>query len=269
MKATKEIKTPMLKYFGSKWRLAPWIIENLPEHELYVEPFTGSGAVLFRKPRSKKELINDIDGDLYNLYRVIQNPDTCSLLIRALKRTPYHRRAYECAFEDKAYGPHDAVREAKNYVVRSFMAVHPEGVHKETVGFSRSNHITEGSGHWNPREWMNYPRALASIHKRLQNVLIEQRSALHIIKEQDREDTCFYCDPPYVPGVRSAGSYRYEMTEQEHVDLLECLKNVRGRVVLSGYANPLYDEALAGWQRVTRREQANGGRKTEEVLWIK
>lgn len=265
------MKKPLLKYFGSKWRLAPLIVENMPPHELYVEPFVGSGAVLFRKPRSKKELINDLDGDMVNLFLVIQNPDTCAQLVKLCKRTPYSREIYNEVQEMAARKIQhtDHVTRALMTVVRSMMAVHPDALHTPTVGFSSRIHMHPTSGAWRPREWMNYPRVLASIRQRLQGVLIEQKDALEVIKDQDREDTCFYCDPPYMPEVRQAGEYREEMSEADHVKLLECLKNVRGRVILSGYSCPLYEEALSGWKRVTKREQAAMGRKTEEVLWIK
>ena len=59
-----EVKHPALKYFGSKWRIAPWIIKNLPQHRLYCEPFGGAAAVLLRKPPSEKEVYNDLDGNL-------------------------------------------------------------------------------------------------------------------------------------------------------------------------------------------------------------
>lgn len=264
-----EVKHPALKYFGSKWRIAPWIISNLPEHRLYCEPFGGAAAVLLRKPPSEKEVYNDLDGELVNFFEVIRDPVWSRDLFKIASRTPYSRFDYEMAIQGIGHKWLHPVGRAKNLAVRSFMAVNAEAIWKPKVGFSNRNHIYPTSGHWAPREWRNWQRSIASLHKRFQNVIIENRDAVELIKAQDREDTLFYVDPPYVPSARSGGGYKVDMTEGEHVKLLECLKNVKGRVVLSGYANPMYDEALAGWQRITRREQANGGRKTEEVLWIK
>lgn len=269
MQTSKEVKTPALKYFGSKWRIAPWIVKNLPEHRLYCEPFGGAAAVLLRKPPSEKEVYNDLDRELVNFFGVIQDYQWSRNLFKAASRTPYSREVYEEAITTIGQEWVYPVTRALNLAIRSFMAVNAEAIWKPKVGFSNRNHIYPTSGHWAPREWRNWQRSIASLHKRFQNVIIENRDAVELIKAQDREDTLFYVDPPYVPSARSAGGYKVDMTEEEHLKLLECLKNVKGRVVLSGYANPMYDEALAGWQRITRREQANGGRKTEEVLWIK
>ena len=270
MQTSKEVKTPALKYFGSKWRIAPWVIKNLPAHRLYCEPFGGAAAVLLRKPPSEKEVYNDLDGELVNFFEVIQSEEGVRRLFKMASRTPYSREIYERAFQNYPAGyVFPPVERALELAVRSFMAVNAEAIWKPKVGFSNRNHIYPTSGHWAPREWRNWQRSIASLHKRFQNVIIENRDAVELIEAQDREDTLFYVDPPYVPSARSGGGYKVDMTEGEHVKLLECLKNVKGRVVLSGYANPMYDEALAGWQRITRREQANGGRKTEEVLWIK
>lgn len=60
----------ILKYPGSKWRIADWIISHFPLHNVYLEPFFGSGAVLFNKPRTMIETVNDINGDIVNLFRV-------------------------------------------------------------------------------------------------------------------------------------------------------------------------------------------------------
>ena len=62
----------VLKYPGSKWRIADWIIALMPPHKSYLEPFFGSGAVFFRKDPSRIETINDLDGEIVNLFRVIR-----------------------------------------------------------------------------------------------------------------------------------------------------------------------------------------------------
>lgn len=265
-----EVKHPALKYFGSKWRIAPWIIKNLPQHRLYCEPFGGAAAVLLRKPPSEKEVYNDLDGELVNFFQVIQSEEGAARLFKMASRTPYSREVFERAFQrypvEYSYHPIEC---ALNLAIRSFMSVNSEAMWKEKIGFSNRNHIHPTSGHWAPREWRNWQRSIASLHKRFQNVIIENRDAIELIRAQDREDTLFYVDPPYVPQARSGGGYKCDMTEAEHIGLLECLKNVKGRVVLSGYDCPLYAERLSGWQRITRQEQANMGGKRVEVLWMK
>lgn len=105
--------------------------------------------------------------------------------------------------------------------------------------------------------------------QRLQGVVIERRDALEVIGAQDAPDTVFFVDPPYLPSTRSKSGYRCELTEAQHVALLECLLAIQGRAVVAGYLSDLYDRLLVGWQRLQRPHRAAGSqRQRTEVLWI-
>ena len=100
----------IMKYPGSKWSLAKWIVSLFPEHHSYVEPFFGSGAVLFNKPRSNIETINDLDGNVVNLFEWIRkDPER---LAREIYYTPYARQVYEDAF---AAVPESSFERAVNF----------------------------------------------------------------------------------------------------------------------------------------------------------
>lgn len=87
----------ILKYPGSKWGLAKWIISFFPEHHSYLEPFFGSGAVLFNKSRSHIETVNDLDGAVVNLFTCIRtDPER---LARNIYYTPYSRQVYNSTFD--------------------------------------------------------------------------------------------------------------------------------------------------------------------------
>lgn len=102
----------ILHYPGSKWSMADWIISHMPEHQTYLEPFFGSGAVLFSKQRSRLETVNDIDGEIVNLFRVIrERPDE---LAHAIRWTPHSRQEYYESYELAA----DALERARRLVVR-------------------------------------------------------------------------------------------------------------------------------------------------------
>lgn len=90
---------PVLRYFGGKWILAPWIIQHLPPHRIYVEPYGGAASVLLRKPRSYVEVYNDLDSSVVNLFRVLQKPDTAKELERLLRLTPFARDEFHLAYE--------------------------------------------------------------------------------------------------------------------------------------------------------------------------
>jgi DNA adenine methylase len=119
-------------------------------------------------------------------------------------------------------------------------------------------------------DWASFPEAIGSMTHRLQGVVIERDEAINTIRRHDRVGACFYVDPPYVHETRKAAKrgYAHEMDRTDHERLLECLLAVKGMVVLSGYADPLYDEALAGWKRVTRQLHDHARNPREEILWI-
>lgn len=255
----------VLRYFGGKWAIAPWVLQHLPPHRIYVEPFGGAASVLLRKPRSKVEVYNDLDEEIVGVFHTIQCPDTCAMLIRRLRRTPYSRAEFERAF----LATSDPVERSARAIIRAFMAFHHESLFNlRKTSFADARHRTGNSS--KASEWATYPRSLATVCRRLRGVTIERRDALEVIRAQDTSDTLFFVDPPYLPATRSKSGYRHELTEAQHVALLEKLQAVKGRVVLAGYPSDLYDAALKGWKRVERHHRAAGSERLRvEVLWIK
>lgn len=253
---------PVLRWHGGKWMLAPWIISHFPAHRVYVEPFGGAASVLLRKPRSYAEVYNDLDTDAVNLFRVLRAPETASRLVELLRLTPFARGDFEEAYQASA----DPVERARRLVIRSFMGFGSNG-HARATGF-RAN--SNRSGTTPAHDWANYPDCLLAVIERLQGVVIESKDAKAVMAAHDGPETLHYVDPPYVFATRAdAGSdYNHELTDDDHGELLSFLNTLGGKVVLSGYPHPLYDEALADWRRVERDALADGARKRVEVLWI-
>ena len=83
------VKRPIVRYHGGKWKLAPWIIANMPQHRVYVEPFGGAASVLLRKPRAYAEIYNDLDGEIVNLFRVLRDATSAALLFAQVRLTPF------------------------------------------------------------------------------------------------------------------------------------------------------------------------------------
>ena len=86
----------VLRYPGSKWRIADQLVSNIPEHKSYLEPYFGSGAVLFNKPPSPIETINDLDDDVINLFQCIR--DHSQQLAAMIAAIPYSRKVYDSQF---------------------------------------------------------------------------------------------------------------------------------------------------------------------------
>lgn len=266
---------PLLRWHGGKWRLAPWIIRSFPAHQCYVEPFGGAASVLLQKPRSYSEVYNDLDQILVGLMRILRDNEAAERLIRLIELTPFSRDEFRSAY-DVTDNPIEAARRT---IVRSFMGFGSDSTagHYRT-GF-RSN--TTRMGTTPARGWINYPDALRKIVERIQGVTIENKPATEVMLQYDQAKALHYVDPPYHPDTRSRGNrrrcgpgtepwhvYKHELDHDGHVALLEVLLSLNGMVAVSGYATPLYDDALAGWKRLTKLAYADGAAPRTEVIWL-
>ena len=258
-------KRPLLRYHGGKWILAPWIISHFPKHRVYVEPFGGAASVLLRKPRSWSEVYNDLDGSLVNLFRVAQARG--AELVRALRRTPFARAEYVVAWELSE----DPLEDARRLVVRSFMGFGSDSHHiQRRSGFRASARRNSTSP---VHDWANLPRTLVAVIGRLRGVVLENRDAVEVMRQQDSPETLHYCDPPYVMSTRSTGAhsphcYAHEMTDEDHVALAEVLHGLSGMVIVSGYGCDLYDRLYGDWAMVEKAALADGARPRTERLWL-
>lgn len=271
---SKPVERPVLRYFGGKWMLAPWIIQHLPPHRIYIEPFGGGASVLLRKPRVYAEVYNDLDGDVVNLFRVLRDEmgiGSAARLIELLRLTPFAREEHDAARAPCT----DPIEAARRLVVRSFFGHGPDSYRMDSkTGFRGNAHA---AGRTPQADWRNFPDSLAAVVDRLRGVKIEHLPGAALLRDVQDPDCLAYVDPPYVwstrtkrrgPTQRPAGGYEHEMDEDAHAELLAVLAGCPGMVVLSGYENEQYDAALPGWRKVTRDAYADGMSERTEVLWI-
>lgn len=265
---------PVLRWHGGKWRLAPWIISHFPGHRTYVEPYGGAASVLLRKKRAYAEVYNDLDTEVVGLFRVLQSPEKSAELINLLNVTPFARSEFRNSYQKTE----NAVEAARRLIIRAFMGfgsnahASVERGHRST-GFRASS---SRSGTTPATDWANYPKSLSQIIERFRGVIIEERNALEVMARHDLPDTLHYVDPPYLHSTRSDHNknnlklrmYAVELSDDDHMKMIEVIKALTGMVVLSGYPSGLYDDALGDWRRVEREALADGARKRTEVLWI-
>lgn len=271
------VTRPVMRYHGGKFRLAPWIISHMPAHQVYVEPFGGAGSVLLLKPRVYGEVYNDLDGEVVNVFRVLQNQRTAARLRRRLALTPFSRREFELSYRRAR----DPVERAARLIMRSFMGFGSDTATRDhKTGFrmaiSRDGFMgrRKAQGGQTPAvDWAKWPDVVPALVERLQGVIIENRSAIEVMQTAGNyPDALTYLDPPYVHSTRrrvgKGRGYRFEMTDQEHEELAEAAHGLAGYVLVSGYRSPLYERLYHDWTCVERHHVAQEAVKSIEVLWI-
>jgi DNA adenine methylase len=238
-----------LKWHGGKHYLAREIVALMPAHLHYVEPYAGGLAVLFAKPcEGISEVVNDLNGDLMNFWRVLQDRRAFAEFRRRIEATPFSETEWQDAqtqLDQEPAGNHKlGIDRAASFFVlcRQSMAGRCQDFAPITRTRTRRGMNEQSSA------WLQSIASLPAVHDRLRRVVILRRPALEVLRTHDTPNTLFYLDPPYLPETRSSGvSERFDMTAEQHEELLDTIKGLQGKVMLSGYPSQLYDAKLAKW----------------------
>lgn len=250
----------VIKYPGSKWRLAKWIINFFPSHHSYLEPFFGSGAVLFNKPRSNIETVNDLDGNVVNLFECIrEDPEK---LARMAYYTPYAREVYEKAC---VAVPRDKYESALYFYIRCNMGY---GFRTNGGKTGWKNDVQGRERAYAAQDWCSLPGKILQAAERLRGVQIENRPAVELIRRFNSPKVLIYADPPYMLSTRHGRQYRCEMRDKDHEELLDVILIHKGRVLVSGYDSPLYNDRLKEWHREEMISYTQVRTKKKEILWM-
>jgi DNA adenine methylase len=270
----------VLRYHGGKWKLASWVMQHFPPHRGYVEPFGGAASVLMKKPRVYAEVYNELDGEVVNVFRVLQDPVTAARLEELVRLTPFARAEFLVAY----HPTDDPVERARRTLIKSFMGFGSSAIHGRSRGMRTAATVyttpatgfranSERSGTTPAHDWARWPATIPAFVERLQGVVIESRDALEVMRTHDRSDVLHYVDPPYPRITRSKqrkrkSEYLFELTDDDHRALAKVLHGLRGFVVLSGYRCDLYDELYATWTTAETNALADGARPRRECLWL-
>lgn len=279
-----------LKWHGGKQYLASWIIDHMPRRCThpnapreddggwlhYVEPYFGGGAVLFAQdPNGISEVVNDVNGRLTNFWQVLQAVPTFEKFKRIMDAMPISAVEWDAAKFQAAMevrGPLDI-----DAAVAMFVQYRQsrQGLGKCFATLSR-NRTRQGMNE-QVSAWLSAVEGLPEAHERLKRVVILNDDAVKVIKSQDGPRTLFYLDPPYVHESRhksATDACEHEMTEAQHVELLETLSGIEGRFLLSGYDSDLYHDFAQsrGWACDAKEidNKASGAKTKEkktECLW--
>jgi DNA adenine methylase len=256
--------TMFLPYFGGKYLLSKWVIDQFPKKfDRYVEVFGGSAAILLKKEPSKVEVYNDIDSNIVNFWRVLQDPIKAEKLRRLLKFTPYSREEWKLAFAKSD----DDVINAQRLLIRAHLSFSSRSVFGINGGFQRSEPRTNSFG-------VIADGLVPLVCKRLKKVVLENTSFEDILSYYDKDTTFFYVDPPYFSEERTCKTSKYanEVNEAGHHNLVEMLLDAKAYVAISGYRNKLYkkfdkyDWNVYSKKAYTQSVKNNNHHRTE-VLW--
>lgn len=236
-----------LKWHGGKSYLAKKIVALMPAHTHYVEPYAGGLSVLLAKePEGVSEVVNDLHGGLTNFWTVLQCHTAFGLFHRRLEAVPFSETVWQDAGRVTSMGT--AVDKAAGFFVRCRQSL--AGRMKDFAPLSRTR--TRRGMNEQAAAWLSAVEGLPAVHARLKRVVILNRDAIDVIRQQDGSATLFYLDPPYLHKSRATtGEYLHEMSENDHRQLLNRLPGVCGKFLLSGYRSDLYDERarMHGWNR--------------------
>ena len=221
------MKSP-IKWMGGKSKSIKTILPIIPSHKTYIEPFFGGGWILFAKDKSNVEVINDINGDLINLYNVIKNNpnEFCDRIDLTLKSKELFLE-YRHTLHDENLS--DLERAFRFYYVNQnafggLMRYNSKGECNSPFGGSPDREAQ--SSYWDMNKIIN-------AHERLKNVIIEKDNYINIIKKYDREYSLFFLDPPY---ECKSGKYNGK-TAFDYDELLDVCKNIKGKFILTLSSN--------------------------------
>ena len=222
--------TPIVPWVGGKRRLAKRILPIFPAHECYVEPFAGGAALFFLKEPSDVEVLNDINGELINLYRVVKHH--LEEFVRQFKWALISRQLYGWLKKTPEETLTDIQRAARFYYIQ-----------KMAFGGKVANQTFGTATTAAPRlNLLRIEEELSAAHLRLSRTYIEHLAWDECIRRYDRPHTLFYLDPPYW----GTEGYGVDFGLEQYALMADLAKSIKGRMIVSVNDIPAMRQAFAG-----------------------
>jgi DNA adenine methylase len=247
--------TPIVPWIGGKRRLADHLIPRFPKHECYVEVFAGGAALYFLRPPAAVEVINDINGDLINLYRVVQHH--LEEFVRQFKWALTSRQVFKWLQDTGPETLTDIQRAARFY----YLQHNCFGAKVEGQSFGTATTTPPGLN------LLRLEETLSAAHLRLSNTFVEHLDWKTCIDRYDRPHTLFYLDPPYWETEGYGIPFPYE----EYVAMAARLRALKGKAIISLNDHPAIRRAFDGFHIETvdiKYTVGGGGREAarKEVI---
>jgi len=254
----------ILRYPGSKHTIADKIISLFPDNYknmTYLEPFFGSGVVFFRKIPSIVETVNDLNGEVYNLF--LQIRENSNELARLIEYTPWSRQEYEESF----FRNGSNLENARKFLVRCWFSIGAESFYRTGWRHNIKNNNGGISAFGKLPSLIH--EASSRLRPKLGNcVQIENKNAFVLIEKYNRENVLMYLDPPYVLNSRRGKRiYTNEFSHDDHIRLCELINKSQAKIILSGYENDIYNTHLKNFNKTSAYSYDGKGNRRLEILW--
>ena len=254
----------ILRYPGSKGSLAKQIVARMPEHNVYCEPYGGSAAVLLNKPAAMVEFYNDTFGLVVELFRLLrENGPALEELLRLIDFTPFAREELEAARDFRVLG--NSLAALREFLIVSWFG-YGGAILDSKTGWKLSLKDSKRL-----KQWHFLPDRLREAALRLKQCHIESMDAVRLMHSVDGPGTLHYVDPPYIESTinfKVKQVYAHAFSDCDHAYLLAALGSLKGRVILSGYPHPMYDDALKDWRVVDIEHLTMRNTRKVERLWM-
>jgi len=243
---------PIVPWIGGKRKLADTIIPLFPSHQCYVEPFCGAAALFFLKQPTSVEVLNDVNGELVNLYRVVKHH--LEELYRQFKWALTSRQNWEWLQSTPTVTLTDVQRAARFLYLQKLAfggKVAGQCFGTATTSRPRFNIFT-------------LEEDLAEAHYRLAGTTIEHLPWQDAIRRYDRPHTLFYCDPPYW----QVEGYGVDFGWEQYEALARTAKEIKGQMIISINDHPDIRHLFKGWPvvEIAHKYTVGGGGNQSECI---
>lgn len=229
---------PPIKYFGGKGTMFKEIITYFPnseDYKTYIEPFGGSFSVGLKiDPTPSIMMYNDLEKNVYSLYKVLSEPDLFNQFKEKCDLV-FYSQDIRNDFKSKLKNDDLSVVDRAFY----FFYVNRTS-HNGIGGFSRNMYVRRNMSK-SISDFLSSIDRLPELHDRLSKVMITNMDGIDIINKYNTSDVFIYCDPPYEHSTRTSARYAVDMDREGHLRFLNSVMNSNAKILISGYDCELYD----------------------------
>lgn len=243
----------ILRRLGNKSNIAQDIQKYFPKHEVYIELFFGAGGMFFNKPIAKRNILNDIDNDVFNLFMIIKNEP--KELLSRLEITPFSDSLFEYWKKEQE---EDKYWRAIRFIYLSNFGLFGK---QSSLQVSTRNHKKQAI-----KNYHNTIEFLKEISTAFLNCDFRQAlKQISFSEQQVNEKTFIYADPPY---LSTDNNYSDSFKEQDSIDLFDCLQKTNCKFAMSEFDNDFIIEQAnqRGLNIIYIGERKNINNRRTEIL---